>query len=387
MSFEITHGTVVKSPLQGAAFGTLYGALHSNTFPRVEVLDSGRWIVGFRASPAKQNETLQRSMITWSDDQGQTWRDPVSPFDPPEINGRRGSFRTVAFENLGGKNLLATLLWQDITDPDLPLFNPATEGVQDMRIFTSLSTDGGEDWSAPARVIEEGYQDVPVSITGPILLLPGGTWMSQFELNKTYHDTRPWKQAAVVGHSHDRGKTWRPSVIVAHDPSLRMLYWDQRPAVLQDGSILSVFWTYDKQAGEYVNIHASRSFDAGITWTAPVDTGVPGQPAAPVDLGGGRMALVFVDRRTSPMIKLRLSTDAVATLDESNELIIHQRAIRKQSVQKQSGTSAGAWSEMEAFSIGLPDAVRLSDRSLLIVYYAGDDRDHTDIRWARVMVD
>ena len=45
-----------------------------------------------------------------------------------------------------------------------------------------------------------------------------------------------------------------------------------------------------------------------------------------------------------------------------------------------------AWSEMSAYSIGLPATCRLSDTELLLVWYAGPHTDRTDIHWARIEI-
>jgi len=46
-----------------------------------------------------------------------------------------------------------------------------------------------------------------------------------------------------------------------------------------------------------------------------------------------------------------------------------------------------AWSEMGAFSMGLPATAPLPGGDILIVYYAGPRTDLTDIRWARLRAD
>ena len=50
-------------------------------------------------------------------------------------------------------------------------------------------------------------------------------------------------------------------------------------ALLPDGRLLDLFWTYDNHVAAYLNIHARASADGGRTWSALWDTGVPGQPA------------------------------------------------------------------------------------------------------------
>ena len=43
-----------------------------------------------------------------------------------------------------------------------------------------------------------------------------------------------------------------------------------------------------------------------------------------------------------------------------------------------------AWSEMAAFSVGLPTTARLPDGDVLVVYYAGPETDHTGLYWVRL---
>ena len=98
--------------------------------------------------------------------------------------------------------------------------------------------------------------------------------------------------------------------------------------------------------------------------------------------------MVYVDRRAEPQVKLRLSDDKAQTFAAETELLIHSRIPRSQNIQKSKGTSSDAWAEMGQFSIGLPDAVRLpGDRGILVVYYTGQDKDHTDVEWSRITIE
>ncbi len=110
--------------------------------------------------------------------------------------------------------------------------------------------------------------------------------------------------------SKDGGKTWLEHIITSSDPENRIFYWDQRPGVLADGSILDLFWTYDNHKAKYLNIHARESRDAGRTWSQLWDTGVPGQPAPVVSLGNAQLAMVYVDRTRAPAIRCRTGCDA-----------------------------------------------------------------------------
>ncbi|UCH33165.1 MAG: exo-alpha-sialidase [Armatimonadota bacterium] len=344
-------------------------------------MPDGRWVCGFRAARTKGGTVEQHALITWSDDEGRSWSTPIRPFEPPAVEGKRGLFRAAHPTALGAGRVLATLCWVDHSDASLPFFNEETEGLLDTRIFHSYSADGGATWSPPVLMDTSPF-NVPTPATGPTLVLPNGTRACQFELNKHYHDTAQWRHSSVLMFSCDEGHSWPEHVIVSNDPENRIFYWDQRPSVLKDGTILDLFWTYDNQLATYLNIHARRSADNGRTWAQIWDTGVPGQPAPPVSLRDGRIAMVYVDRTGAPVIKLRVSDDGGMTWPEPSEAVLYQAATPTQTERK--ATMQDAWAEMAKFSAGLPVTASLADEDVLVVYYAGPETDHTDIEWVRV---
>ena len=387
--------------------------LPSRAFPGICVLPSGRWLCGFRGAITKNATDKQEVFLTWSDDQGSTWSAPVAPFEPTALPSadelrktgtvpsenpgltqrfaqrtgdcpqvfrdlRAGRFRAVQCTALGTNRVLATLYWVDASDPQRPFFNEQTEGMLDSRIFHSVSEDGGTSWSQPQLMDTSPYHQ-PTPITGPALLLPDGRWACQFELNEDYETTEPWRHAAVLMFSEDEGRTWPEFVEICPAPENRVFYWDQRPAVLPDGSLLNVFWTYEREAGAYLNIHASRSEDNGRTWSPPWDTGFPGQPAPVVARDDGALAMVYMDRTGKPALKLRLSRDGGRTWPEDSERTLDDFGHLMRAVGH--GTMQDAWAEMGAFASGLPATARTPDGGLLAVYYAGPHTDHTDIHW------
>lgn len=348
-------------------------------FPGVAVLPGGRWLCGFRAAPTKSGNDGQHGRVTWSDDQGRTWREPISPFTPPDIDGKPGLFRAVNLTALGGTRVLATLYWVDHSDPSLPFFNEETEGLLDSWLFFALSEDGGETWSAP-RLLNTTPFNQPTPTTGPTLRLPDGRWGLQFELNKPYYDRTPWRHSSVIMYTADEGRTFPDYTVISDDP--RIFYWDQRPGVLADGTLLDLFWTYDNGDAVYLNIHARASRDSGRTWGELWDTGVPGQPAAPVSLPGGGIGMVYVDRTGIPTLKMRRSDDGGLTWPAATEITLFQPAAPRQTVDK--GSMQDAWSEMSKFSTGLPCTALLPDGDILVLFYSGPRADETDIRWLKV---
>jgi BNR repeat protein len=368
---------------EGRAFeGAPGSGRQSATFPLACVSAQGRWYCAFRAAPEKVSNRGQRVLLTWSDDGGTTWSEVVEPFAAPDVEGRAGSFRCAGLTCLGNGRLLAVLSWVEASEPDVPYFNETTEGLLDTRIFISEFLGDESAWSVP-RLIDTSPFNVPTPITGPILELPGGEWACQFELNKPYDDPAPWRHASVLTFSQDEGRNWSRHSIVTQDPDNRMFYWDQRPAVLPDGRLLDVFWTFNRQTAEYLNIHACESSDRGRTWSDLWDTGVPGQPGPVFALEDGMLAMPFVDRTAAPVIKLRQSVDGGHTWPADGELVVYESEGPTQTASKSS--MQDAWSEMYHFSVGLPNVAPLPGGGALLVYYAGLETDVTSIRWAVVV--
>lgn len=357
------------------------GTRSSACFHGACALPGGRWLVAFRAAPKKADTYPQCVLVTWSDDQGATWSAPAEPCAVQPVSGVPGAWRAGQPTALGGRRVAMVLYWVDASDPQRPFFNETTEGLLDSRIFLTVSEDAGQTWSAP-RLLDTAPFTMPTPITGPLLVLPDGQWALQFETNKRYNDTSVWRHKSVLMFSRDEGRTWPESAVVAADPAARIFYWDQRPGVLADGRMLDVFWTFDRQRAVYLTIHAQVSEDGGRTWSGPWDTGVPGQPAPPVSLPDGRIAMPYVDRQGTPAVKLRVSADGARSWPASTELVLDDRLHRAQQGGKSS--MQDAWSEMAAFSVGLPTTVQLPGGDVLVVYYAGPNPDHTGLYWVRL---
>ncbi len=356
------------------------GDLQSLAFPGICVLPSGRWICSLRAAPIKSG-TTERTLLTWSDDEGISWNEPRESAQPPLLEGKTGRFRCGYLTSLGEGKAMAVLAWVDDSNPELPFFNPETEGILDMRICLAVSDDEGGSWSE-ARVVDTSPFNCPTAITGPVIQLANGGLALQFEINKTYYDTSVWRHYSVLLFSRDGGVTWPDHTIASNDPTNRVFYWDQRPARLADGRILDLFWTYDNKSAVYSNIHARESLDNGLSWSEMWDTGVPGQPSQPVSLANEELAMAYVDRSGAPAIKVRTSSDWGRSWPEGSEILVYEMTSESQTCNK--GSMEDAWSEMSKFSVGLPATATCVDGDMLVVYYSGPDTDHTDIRWARL---
>ncbi len=352
-----------------------YFRFPSNAFPCIEVLPSGRWLASFRIAEKKEFPYFD-AVMTYSDDEGQTWVPWYKPVVLPEIDGRNGMCLFYYVRSLGRKRVLMVCNWVDGSIPQQPFYDPETESLKDSYIFSSISEDEGITWSKPQRV-DTGSMTEPAALTGAPLLLGNGDVVCQFEINKNRNDPGKWIHRSAMVFSSDQGRSWSDLTLVTHKED--MYYWDQRPCVLHDGrTIVDFFWTLDGKKNQYLTIHGRESLDGGRTWGDIWDTGIYGQPGSPADCGGVGLACIDIDRSISPVITVRLSSDRGRSFYDS--LVVYDSTLARQDSRNISMNEA--WAEMAKFSVGHPNLMNLSENRLLAYWYAGDHFDDTNIEFA-----
>ena len=98
----------------------------------------------------------------------------------------------------------------------------------------------------------------------------------------------------------------------------------------------------------------------------------------------GRSAWSTWTAAVPPQIKMRASYDGGRTWPEDSEIVIERPQLAHQNREKRS--MQDAWSEMAAFSFGLPTTAVAPNGDTVVVYYSGPATDQTDVKWARVKV-
>ena len=279
---------------QGVVFDAASAPLSErcSAFTSLLRLHDGTLLCSFNTGPAKISPQ-DKLILMKSEDDGRTWRRLFDGFET-SFEGVPGSLSAGYLCEAEPGRLLVSLQWVDRTDPTLPLSNPETAGVLPMKYLLAESRDGGASWSAPRQIDLAPHPGS--NPTDGIRRLTNGQLLMPFESWKDWADVEG-EQWAYVKLSADEGATWGASFPLAHDPQGRHYYWDNHVTVLGDtGELLAAFWTHDAQAGKDAAIHLAWGEPDGQRWSAPVSTGIEGQVAEPVSLGGDRLMLVYVHR-------------------------------------------------------------------------------------------
>ncbi len=353
--------------------------LSSCAFPGICQLHDGRIFASFKGAQTKGPYNKTDRVITCiSQDNGVSWSGPLELFQPPVVDGKETTLRLLYYVEVAPGHLLAVMNGVDATMEDLPYYNEETEGLKDTCILVSHSLDGGKTWGELTRVQVQSFYDLPLPLTGAPFLCKDGRVGIQFEVNKPYYATEYWVHHSALVFSDDGGYTWGNEVIVTDDPAI--YYWDQRAAALKDGKVANIFWTFDRNKGDYINIHHCMSYDGGRSFGPLKDTGLVGQPGNLVDGKNGELLTVYINRDSVPVIKLAKSLDGGDTWQD-DMLIFDYGANTK---GKPNAGMNDVWNEMAAFSTGHPYLAAMQDGTVWVYFYTGPSTHRTDFHFVQV---
>jgi len=351
-------------------------------FTNTTILSEGRILVAFHAGSAKEAPD-ENVLMRLSADGGCTWEAVCDGLPLLAVDGKPGSWHHGRVTELAPGHWLGAFWWLDRSDPSLPMINPETTGTLPNRIFLMDSFDDGRTWTNRREVDTRPFPSV--ALMGAPLVLADGSIAVVSEAWKTYYDTSYGEHSAILSISHDGGHTFEPSVVVAHDPANRLLFWDQRLAVdPESGRLIGMFWTHDRVAGQDRNAHIawSETQDGG-RWTYPSDTGIAGQIPRPLVLPGGRLLCVYVHRHWPPSLRAVLSSDFGKTWDVANELVVYEHAAGAQAGMDGKRDFADYYADMRVWSFGHVEPGLLPDGTAFAAFYAGDAQS-LSVRWVRI---
>jgi hypothetical protein len=365
---------------QGTVFAGKAGSEYAKTcFPFMTRLSNGELLASFQAATVK-NGIDSKAVLVRSADKGKTWGAPACVFDPV-LDGKNGTLHLAYITELEPGKLVASILWCDhLGDGKLEFFNPQTGGLLPTDACVSFSEDNGYTWSGLRRIEKGPFEGTPTPVMGPIQKLNESILICPFETSKKYEDAGQWQHHAAYFISRDGGLTWPEQKTVAHDPQCRIFYWDHRIANLGNGRLVDFFWAFDATENRELNVHFSVTLDYGLTWSQPKPTSLVGQPW-PISIRGEFFAVVLVDRNISRTIKLYETKDGGMSFESSEPLTVYSA----DSGCPEDGSLNEQLVEMGNWCYGLPSGCLLADGTVMITYYAGNDKS-TDIKWCRVEI-
>lgn len=167
---------------------------------------------------------------------------------------------------------------------------------------------GGSSW---IHVSEDGGRSFPYSIpldTAPYsggYGLRGGVELPDGEVILPLTDVPHYRNVFII-RSRDGGERWSEPELVAGGEGHE--FEEPAPLLLRSGRLVMLL----RDNGRRI-LHLVRSDDGGLSWSAPVATGIVDYPAHLLELPDGRVACVAARRKPPFGITLYLSEDGGET--------------------------------------------------------------------------
>ncbi|MEU7834847.1 exo-alpha-sialidase [Nonomuraea sp. NPDC049129] len=181
------------------------------------------------------------------------------------------------------------------------LYTAQRAGNQDTaEVRCRISRDDGHTWG-PVRTLFPATSRGGVFVRQPVLVLPSGRWLLPV-FNCVTTPGKRWvgdRDTSSLMISDDEGRTWREQPVPESTGCVHM-----NIHLLADGTLLALFRSRWADA-----IYASRSADAGETWSAPAATELPNNNSSIqyVTLSDDRLALVFNASSAADAVERRVS--------------------------------------------------------------------------------
>ena len=230
--------------------------------------------------------------VSRSSDLGRTWR-----LQGPVFDTSRDTLRTSDFlkpQVLRDGSLIALGYRFDRSDPEQPIAIAETDGALPGDDVVSFSADEGRTWTRPV-VIPRTTPEL-VELPSRAIQLQSGDIVATGGLFRMPDGTNPSGQFGVLFRSTDNGRTWDDRVHYFDTAGNRVAAYESHVAELQPGRLAAICWAFDINAGKYLTNQVTVSHDDGHTWSAPIDTGIHGELANLLSLGGDRLLSIHSHR-------------------------------------------------------------------------------------------
>ena len=315
-----------------------------------------------------------------STDGGRTWADETATW--AATAGPGWTYTAPHGSRLADGTVLLLAQRHPADDAEAVRFNPATGGMRPGDVVLFRSADGGRTWSS-AQVLDLGTRDA-IDTPSAVIELPDGTLFLACEQWKTWDDASPLHIRGFALFSTDRGRTWGGRVDFPSATDETRMYSHSRYTQMRDGSIGALQWAQSIGGDENFDLHLVTSDSTGRAWSQPRPTGIAAQTSWLADLGEGRLAAAFTDRKgMQPGIFVALSTDAGRTWDLEHRLMAWD-AVGQEFLGVTQRPAYPASHDNIAF--GKPNLARLPSGDLVVAWWC-TQACVTHTRYARLRVD
>ena len=175
--------------------------------------------------------------------------------------------------------------------------NPETGGLPGGKNLVCFSKDDGRTWTRPRELLHS-YREV-LEVSGPCIQLRSGALVALGTPIPLYDGSCPSGHVGIALRSSNRGRSWCDDIVYYDNPPISPL--EARLCQMTDGRIVALIWALDVASGTCYNNQALVSHDDGITWSAPIDTGVAAQASSLIALEGDLLLSIHSHRETEPI--------------------------------------------------------------------------------------
>lgn len=301
-----------------------------------------------------------RTFICRSDDDGETWSQPVRLYDDNLLPAADCTTTHFARPTMMRDGTVVALIGRYFREhPDEGIINHRTTGLTRMDLHLARSNDRGVTWQS-CEPIELPFENACFEVAHPIIELRDGRWLAPLMTWRDWNGQTPHGEKAMAFISDDHGKTWPHAITVMDGFSEGITYFEQGLTQLADGRILATAWAFDHRHGN------TRSVDWAVCerddFTLPQRTPLCGETAKLIALPDGRALCVYRGIEPPGLCASILETDGV-TLTATDPIVLWQG----ESSHMRGKKSAGE--ELAKLKLGSPNMTVLQDGSYLIVFW------------------
>jgi hypothetical protein len=336
------------------------------TGPRLALLSDGRIACSFMRQTALGTNDFE-PWIAFSSDSGASWNEPRPLF--PEQRGRFAIFGSISS---GGNGELIFFGQRTVIDsPGESFWSDEMQGLKANELFWTRSANDGVTWGPVQRIAMPipGAAEAP----GAMCRCRGGRLVCCYSPYNTFDPgEKVVRNQVVCLSSADDGGTWDHSRMLALDPpeSGAAEAW---VIELSDGCLVGAGWHLLDGADPENKFAISR--DGGQSFGPTRSTGIRGQSVGLAPLPGGRLAMVYNQRKFGTTgVWLALARPGETDFGLQANSCVWEPQAPSGSVEHKDWTH---------FGFGEPCPLLLPGGGLLVVLWVADEWGH-GIRWVRV---